>query len=586
MSTTTAPPAPPVVVVERVDDLPVLLATLQRLEVATLLDRQFPTHPLWEGELSFGEVVCVWLAFLLSQGDHRLSHVQPWAQQNLHTLRACLGKDVRDLDVHDDRLADILDALAQPEPWQAFETDLNRSTVRVYDLKASRFRIDTTTVNTHADVVSPEGLLQFGHSKDDPSRPQLKVAACVLDPLGLPITTAVVAGNVADDVLYVPQIRQVQESFGKGGKTYIGDCKMAAFATRLDLAGSSDFYLCPLAESQLSAGDRRALLEPLWRGEQALEPVFRPQAEGEQGPPELVAEGFRVEAALHGESDGRLVEWTEYRWVVRSVAYAQAQEARLDERLAKAEAAVARLNERRQGKKRLSLEETEEAVQRILAEHGVQEWLFWSVHQHTSERPVRGYRGAPARVEVVQEVVAEAWRWEEGIAQAKRGLGWQVYAANDPQLCLSEVVWGYRGQYQIEKDWSRLKGRPLSLTPMYLQDEERMQGLVLLLSIALRVLSLLEWQVRQALARQGLTLRGLYPGQPGRQTDRPSAELLLRAWRGISLVVEEGEAGPRYRLTPLSPLQERLLQLWELPPDLYQRLLLHSQKPPPGSSEP
>jgi transposase len=583
---TTAPPAPAVVVVERVDDLPVLLATLQRLQVAALLDRHFPTHPLWEGELSFGEVVCVWLAFLLSQGDHRLSHVQPWAQQNLHTLQACLGKDVRALDVHDDRLADVLDALAQPEPWQAFEADLNRATLRVYDLATSRFRIDTTTVNSHAAVVSPEGLLQFGHSKDDPSRPQLKVAAAVLDPLGLPVTTAVVAGNVADDVLYVPQIRQVQQAFGKGGKTYIGDCKMAAFATRLDLASSDDFYLCPLSDSQLCAKDRRALLEPVWRGEQALEQVFRAQAEGEQGPPELIAEGFRVEVPLQGAVEGRVVRWTEYRWVVRSVAYAQAQEARLDERLAQAEAAVARLNERRQGKRRLSLEETEEAVQRIAAEHGVQEWLFWSVHLRTTERHVRGYRGAPARVEQVVEVVAQAWPWEEGVAQAKRELGWQVYAANDARLCLSEVVWGYRGQYQIEKDWSRLKGRPLSLTPMYLQDEERMQGLVLLLRIALRVLSLLEWQVRQALAQQGLTLRGLYPGQPGRQTGRPSAELLLRAWRGISLVVDEGEEGRRYRLTPLTPLQERLLQLWELPPDLYQRLLLHSQIPPPASSEP
>jgi hypothetical protein len=39
-----------------------------------------------------------------------------------------------------------------------------------------------------------------------------------------------------------------------------------------------------------------------------------------------------------------------------------------------------------------------------------------------------------------------------------------------------------------------------------------MQGLVPPLSIALRVLTLLEWQLRKALARQGLTLRRLYPG--------------------------------------------------------------------------
>src|SRR5207244_2652832 len=92
-----------VVRVERVDDIPVLL------------DRHYPVHHLWEGDLTPGEVVCVWLCFLLSEGDHRLYKLQGWAEQNLLTLRACLGKAVRPLDFHDDRLADLLDALPQAE---------------------------------------------------------------------------------------------------------------------------------------------------------------------------------------------------------------------------------------------------------------------------------------------------------------------------------------------------------------------------------------------------------------------------------------------------------------------------------------
>ena len=116
--------------------------------VSELLDRHFPTHHLWRGELSFGEVVSVWLVFLLTQADHRLSRLQPWAEQNLLTLQALLGKTVRPLDFHDDRLADILAALAQAQPWQAFENDLNGQTVRVYDLNASRFRLDSTTANS------------------------------------------------------------------------------------------------------------------------------------------------------------------------------------------------------------------------------------------------------------------------------------------------------------------------------------------------------------------------------------------------------------------------------------------------------
>src|SRR5262245_48949622 len=80
--------------------------------------------------------------------------------------------------------------------------------------------------------------------------------------------------------------------------------------------------------------------------------------------------------------------------------------------------------------------------------------------------------------------------------------GWQVYGTNALALTLSPVVWAYRGQYRIEDDWSRLKGRSLSLTPVYLQDEERIQGWVSLLSLALRVLTLVEWVVRERLRQE------------------------------------------------------------------------------------
>src|SRR4051812_33802806 len=101
--------------VERVDDLPVLLATLKQMNVAEILDRHFPTGHRWQGALTFGEVACVWLSYIASEGDHRLHELQPWAEQHRLTLEACLGKSVRGLDFQDDRLADLLDHLARDE---------------------------------------------------------------------------------------------------------------------------------------------------------------------------------------------------------------------------------------------------------------------------------------------------------------------------------------------------------------------------------------------------------------------------------------------------------------------------------------
>jgi transposase len=570
--------------VEAVADLPVLWAAFQRLDLPATFDRHFPAPLHWKGPLTPGDVLALWLLFLVSQGDHCLNHVQPWVAQHQGTLSALLGKPVLPIDAHDDRLADWLTRLSAGPAFSALERDLNQQTIRVYQLPTNVVRIDTTTANSYADVLSAQGLLQFGHSKDDPDRPQLKIAAAILDPLGLPLATAVVPGNAADDPLYIPAIRSVQQALGVGGRTYVGDCKMAALATRAFVAAGGDFYLCPLADTQLSRAERRALLQPVWDGTQALQPVWRPGPQGQ--PDERVAEGFAVDVALTARVGEETVRWTERRWLVRSQAYAQAQEAALERRLATATAAVRELPTRKQGKKLLFHAELLQAAAAIVTREGGEGLLAYTARAVLTTRAKRAYRGRPARQETDVSFVTEVQRDETLIQEKKRQMGWQVYGTNGVGMSLPQVVWAYRGQYRIENDWSRLKGRPLGLTPLYLQDEGRIQGLVYLLSLALRVLTLMEWVVRERLRQEGAKVQGIYAGQAGRQTARPSAELLLEAMKTISVSVVEVNGQTHALLSPLTEVQQRLLELWGLPPDLYENVTRGFRKPPLSTSEP
>ena len=575
---------PRLLCVEAVADLPVLWATFQRLDLPATLDRHFPAPLHWKGPLTPGDVLAVWLLFLVSRGDHCLNHVQPWVAQHQGTLSALLGKRVLPTHAHDDRLADWLTRLGAGSSFSALERDLNQQTIRVYQLPTDVVRIDTTTANSYADVLSAQGLLQFGHSKDDPDRPQLKIAAAILDPLGLPLATAVVAGNAADDPLYVPAIRSVQQALGVGGRTYVGDCKMAALATRAFVAAGGDFYLCPLAEAQLSQAERRELLRPVWDGPQALQPVWRPGPEGQ--PDERVAEGFAVDVALTARVGGEAVRWMERRWLVRSQAYAQAHEAALERRLATATAALRELPARKQGKTPLCHAELMQAAAAIVTREAVEGLLEYTARAVMTTRPKRAYRGRPAREETNVSFVTEGRRDETRIDEKKREMGWQVYGTNGVGMGLPQVVWAYRGQYRIEDDWSRLKGRPLGLTPLYLQDEGRIQGLVYLLSLALRVLTLVEWVVRERLRQEGSKVQGIYAGQSGRKTARPSAELLLEAMKTISVSVVEVNGQTHALLSPLTEVQKRLLGLWALPPDLYENVTRGFPKPPSNTSEP
>jgi len=68
------------------------------------------------------------------------------------------------------------------------------------------------------------------------------VGLVTLDPLGLPLASAVAPGGRADDPFYVPLIRQARSVVGRRGVLYVGDCKMGALTTRATVHDGYDHY--------------------------------------------------------------------------------------------------------------------------------------------------------------------------------------------------------------------------------------------------------------------------------------------------------------------------------------------------------
>jgi transposase len=558
---------------ERTDDIPVIITFLLKMRVAELIDKHFPTNGNWTG-LSLGQMLVVWLTFIISEGDHRLYHVEPWVAAHQHTLSRSLHQEVLPRDCTDDRLATGLDYLCVAENWVECEGELNQTLIRVYDLRPKTIRVDPTTVSAY---VTPDGLFQLGHSKAHrPDLPQLKIALATLDPLGLPLTIATVAGNTADDPLYLPAIAKVRRSVGLAGMTYIGDCKIAALATRADIVAHKDFYLCPLSAKQVSAEELDRLLAPLWSGEQLLEEV-RLTAEGQaadQAEPDAVGFAYAVEQVGQDQS-GHTRRWQERRVVVRSLAHARLQEESLRQRAQRAVEEINALNERKQGKKRLAAEaEALQVAAAVIAKHRVADVVQSGVRTIVRAETQRRYGQRPAQTRRTTSVQVEARIEQAAMAQAVRRLGWRVYATNHDQetMSLKQVVAAYRSEYLVEQGIRRLKGRSLSLTPLYLKCEHRIVGLIFLLSIALRVLVLMQFVAREKLQKEGTTLKGLYPGQPGRQTMRPTTEMMLHVFRGItwSRITLNGETYEH--LTPLTPVQERIVELIGIPLEVFSRL--------------
>lgn len=559
------------VTTERVDDIPILLAQAKKIDLPELLDSHFPAHGNWVGT-SMGWTATVWLAHILTEGDHRLNWVEDWAAKRPHTLQMCTGQTVRAGEWSDDRLGIVLDMLSHDARWRAFEGALNRRTMRVYNLSRKLVRADSTTASGYW-TVTEDGLFQFGHSKDHrPDLPQLKVMMATLDPLGMPLATCVVSGERADDRLYTPVIEQVRESLGEGGLLYVGDCKMAALGTRAALQSHADYYLCPLADAQMPSDVLTSYLTPVWEETQPLTPVLRINSDGQV---ETIAEGYEQNVELTQQVGDKLVTWTERRLVIRSQQQARASSEGLQARLAKAQAELAQLTDARQGKKRITdAAAMQAAAAGVLKRHRVEGLLTLTIHEQINKREVRAYRNRPARIEIECEVTLDVAVDEQAVKDAKRWFGWRVYATNHPQATLSfeQAVLAYREEYLIERSFGRLKGKPLSLTPMYLQSDARATGLVRLLSLGLRILTLIEHQVRRTLADRQEKLAGLYGGNPKRTTARPTAEALLNAFKDIHLsVVTMGNQSQRH-VTPMSATQTRILSLLDFPAEIYSQL--------------
>src|SRR4029434_10573446 len=230
---------------ERVDDIPLIIGLANKLHLAEVLDHHRGTHRLQQG-LNNGQLAVGWLAYLLSQADHRTSAVRDWANGLPHTLEHLLGHPIREVEFSDDRLGVVLHRLSNDETWDAIEHDLWATTVTAYELALTGIRLDSTTSYGYHQVTE-HGVMQRGHSKDHrPDLPQLKLMAAAAEPSGHLIACDVHPGQCADDPLYTPLLQRVRGIVGRQGLLYAGDCKMAALATRAEIAAHHDFSLVPL----------------------------------------------------------------------------------------------------------------------------------------------------------------------------------------------------------------------------------------------------------------------------------------------------------------------------------------------------
>jgi transposase len=564
--------------VERLDDIPVIFGHLQKIRIQATIDQVIETHGNWQG-LSPGWIITIWLIHILSEHTHCMDRVREWVGKRLHALRELTGQSLTELDFTDDRLALCLHMLSQTEHWFEIEALLGRHLLRVYRLgEEPTVRLDATTGTVNHDPDS-HTLFQVGKAKNGQYATQYKMMLAGLDPLGLALVVDVVSGERADDPLYLPCYRRVKRVLPESGLLVVGDSKMSALNTRAAIVAEEDFYLTPLAHLKDEPGLLEELLTPWTDREGEMERVFLPEDRPEDGraaDPELaLAYGFEVSRTRQAIVAGRTVEWQERLLVVRSIQYAQTTQKLLQRRLDRAEKALKGLTPSRgRGKRQIEDEASLlAAIQRIEEKYRVRGLFEYDYQREVTERQIRAYGDKPTRMERKVRFQLTVTRNEQAIAEAEFRAGWRIYATNAPagRLALTQAVLAYRDQYIEENIFRRLQGKILSITPVYVQRDDHAKGLFHLLTLAARLLALGDYTAKQALAQENAELAGIYPGNPKRSTATPTTERLLAAFDNINLLLLPVAGQIHYQVTPLTRVQERILELWGLPTTLYTR---------------
>jgi transposase len=292
----------------------------------------------------------------------------------------------------------------------------------------------------------------------------------------------------------------------------------------------------------------------------------------------VIAQGYEFSRTCSYEGQS----WQERVLVVRSLRHAQAEASALQKRLEKAQAALLALTPPvGRGKQQIrDKEELDKKAEAILNKYGVRGLLEYHMQResHTQEKLVGRGRGGAKRekqvVEVVRYQITAVERNEQAIADCKARAGWRAYvtSASPQELSFSDAVLQYRDEYIVERGFGRFKGKTLQIAPMYVKRDDQVIGLARFLQLAVGVLALLESVVRRALKESGTKVAGLFQDSVRKETDTPTSERILRAFRRITLTKVHLPDTICFHVTPLNRVQQRLLELLGFPADLYARL--------------
>ncbi len=451
--------------------------------------------------------------------------VGAWARRYVPELLGLSPEQVTALN--DDRAGRSLDHLFDAA-IPTLTLRVAQHLVRVFGVSLDELHNDSTTITFHGDYEHADAertlrgqlrqAITWGHNKDH--RPDLKQLLYVLTVTrdgAVPVQFRVESGNTTDDSTHRQTWDFLCQLTGRRDFLYVADCKLATTENMAHLHENGGRFVSVLPRTRSEDAAFRAQTR---RGQARWRHLHdKVDEHGE------VVDHFLIHEPERASAEGYRVLW--YYSARKAECDAHARHRRLE----RAGKQLTELREKLASPRMRYRDRTQviKAVETILAEYEVAEWLDVTVVEKVEERYRQEHRGRPtANTRYVKE---ERLRFDitiqfrpERLAEEALCDGAFPLITNDQTLSPLELLLSYKQQPLIEKRFQQLK-TDFVVAPVFLKEASRVQALLCVYFFALVVESLLEREVRRAREQTGTESLPLYP--EGRPCRRPTARRIL-----------------------------------------------------------
>jgi transposase len=552
-----------------VGGLPIINHLLDRIGLEDFLEKHLPKDdPRLEIPTRRGLLLLV-KNILLSREP--IYGIGEWVESYAPDLLDLKSEELK--RINDDRIGRCLDRWFDA-PIPELVLDVVRHVIDEFDLRLDELHNDSTTVSFFGayDKAAEEGqrrgrktlAVTYGHSKDHrPDLKQLLYILTVTEDGGVPIYFTSASGNVTDDTTHRETWNLLRDLVGRPDFLYVADCKLASRDNLQYLHNQGGRFVTILPRTRREDAEfRRRLIddpegivwEPLYEVTNERDEVIdRLQVCGNATPS---AEGFRL---LWFHSTRKVERDASAR--TRAIDRTQKDLDQLQDRL---HAVKTRFRKR---------VKVEKAVEEILAEHASGRWVRVEIHERQEETFKQARRGRPSPSTRYVRQVSTRFSLtysidSDHVAQDARGDGAFPLITNQWKMTPEALLRAYKRQPLIEKRFSQFK-TDFEVSPVYLKEVSRIQSLLGVYFFALLVQTLLERELRRAMAAESLESLPLYP--EGRSCRAPTTRRVLDLFEPLQRHELRVAGESQDFMTELSPVQRKILNLLGLSARNYGR---------------